>query len=80
MSFQSAISKCGGMQAGVAQGGFISTVLFSLYVNNVPTPSHHIELAQYTDDMALVASSHSLSLLVGYLETYLSRLEHWLQD
>ena len=34
-----------GMWAGAAQVGFISTDLFSLYVNDMPTPSRHVELA-----------------------------------
>ena len=45
-------------------------VLFSLYVNDIPTPSRHIELAQYSDDTALVATSKLPSLLVKYLETH----------
>jgi hypothetical protein len=59
------------MRAGVAQSGLISPVLFSLYVNDIPTPSRHVELEQYADDTALVATSHSPSLVVGYLEDYL---------
>jgi hypothetical protein len=70
------------MRAGVAQGGLVSPVLFSLYVNDIPAPSRHVELAasQYADDTALVATSCSPSLLVGYLKDYLGRLEHWLRD
>ena len=34
-SFQTATSSRRGMRAGVAQGGFISPVLFSLYVNDM---------------------------------------------
>jgi len=47
-SFQMAMSSHCGMWAGVAQGGLISPVLFSLYVNDVPTPSDHIELTKQT--------------------------------
>jgi hypothetical protein len=65
-SFQSATSTCCGMQAGAVQGGLVSPVLFSLYVNDIPTPSRHVELAQYADDTALVATSRSPSLLVGF--------------
>jgi hypothetical protein len=79
-SFQSVTSTFRGMRAGVAQGGLLSPVLFSPYVNNIPTPSRHVELAQYADDTALVATSRSPSLLVGYLEAYLGRLERWLRD
>jgi hypothetical protein len=57
--FQSATSTRRGMRAGVVQGGLVSPVLFSLYVNDIPTPSRHVELAQYADDTALVATSRS---------------------
>jgi len=33
------------MRAGVAQGGLISPVVFILYVNDMLSPSHHVELA-----------------------------------
>ena len=68
------------MRAGVAQGGVIFPVLFSLYVNDIPTPCRHVELAQYADDTALVATSGSTKLLVKYLETYLIALERWLRE
>jgi hypothetical protein len=79
-SFQSATSTCRSMRAGVAQGGLVSPVLFSLYVNDIPTSARHVELAKYADDTALVATSRSPSLLIGYLEAYLGRLERWLRD
>ena len=68
------------MRAGVAQGGVISPVFFTLYVNDIPTPCRHVELAQYADDTALVATSDSTKLLVKYLETYLIALERWLRE
>ena len=68
------------MRAGVAQGGVISPVFFSLYVNDMPTPSRHIELAKYADDTALLATSKQPQLLLKYLETYLTELETWLRD
>jgi hypothetical protein len=33
-----------GMQAEVAQGGLISPVLFNLYVNDMSSLTHHVEL------------------------------------
>jgi hypothetical protein len=68
------------MRAGVAQGGLVSPVLFSLYVNDMPAPSRHVELALYADYTALIATSRSPLLLVSYLETYLNRIELWLRD
>ena len=47
-------------------------VLFSLYVNDMPTYSRHVELVLYTEDMAILATSSQPALLVIYLGTYLS--------
>ena len=41
-SFQAATSNIRRMLAGVAQGVIISPVLFSLYVNFMPSPSRHV--------------------------------------
>ena len=64
-----------GMRAGVAQGGLISLVLFNLYVNDMPSPSHHLELALHADDMVIIATSCKLTVLVSYLESYLNDLQ-----
>ena len=57
------------MRAGVAQGGLISPVFFSLYINQMPPQSHHVELAPYADDTAIIATSRKPTLLVSYLES-----------
>jgi hypothetical protein len=44
--FQTATYTTRVMRAAVAQGGNVSPVLTYLYVNNIPTPSRHVELAQ----------------------------------
>ena len=62
----------------MAQGGLISPVLFSMYVNNMPSPSHHVGLAFYADDTAIIATSRKPTLLVSYLESYLNDLQWWL--
>jgi retron-type reverse transcriptase len=80
VSFQMGTSSRHGMPVGVAQGGLISPVLFSLYVNDIPKPSHHKELALYVDDTPIIATSHKLTLLVNYLEPFLSNLQQWLSE
>jgi hypothetical protein len=64
-SFLTATSSRRVMRAGVVQGGLISPVLLSLYVNDMPTPSHHVELALYADDTAVIATSRKPTLLVS---------------
>ena len=56
------------MRAGLAQGALNSPVLFSLYVNDMPSPLHHVQLALYRDDTAIIATSRKPTLLVSYLE------------
>ena len=64
----------------ISAGGLISPVLFILYVKDIPTPSRHIELAQYGDDTALVATFKHPALPVKYLEIHLSDLKIGLRD
>jgi len=78
--FQTATSSRRGMRAGVAQGGLISPVLFSLYVNDMPSPSHHVELALYADDTAIIATSRKPTLLVSYVKSYFNDLQRLLSE
>jgi hypothetical protein len=68
--FQMTMSSYRSMLAGMAQGGLISPIHFSLYVNDKPTPSQNVELALYVDDTAIIATSHKPMLLVSYLQSY----------
>jgi hypothetical protein len=72
-SFQTAMSSCRGLRAGEAQVGLIFRLLQS--VNDMLSPSHHVELAFYADDTAIIAISHKPTLLVSYLESYLSDIQ-----
>jgi hypothetical protein len=58
----------------------ISPVLLSLYVNDMLSPSHHVELALYADDTTIISMSCKLTLLVSYLESYLNDLQRWLSE
>jgi hypothetical protein len=42
--------------------------------------SHHVDLALYADDTAIIATSHKPKLLVSYLESYLNDLQRWLSE
>ena len=79
-SFHTATSSRRDMRAGVAQGGLIYLVLFSLYVNDMYSSSHHVELALYADDTAVIATSRKPVLLFSYLESYLNDLQRWLSE
>ena len=46
-SFQTSTSTSRRMRTGLAQGGITSPVFFTLYVNDMPSPSRHVDLALY---------------------------------
>jgi hypothetical protein len=64
----------------MAQGGLFSPVLFSLYVKDMPTPSHPVELALNADHTAIIATYRKPTLLVSYLEPCLIDLQWWLSE
>ena len=68
------------MRARVAQGGLISPVLFSRYVNDMSSPSHHVELALYAEETAGMATSREPTLLFSYLGSYLNELQRCLSE
>ena len=55
-------------------------ILFSLYVNNMPSPSQHVKLALYTDDTAIIAICRKPTLLISYPESYLNDLQRWMSE
>jgi len=48
---------------------WLAVAWFSLHVDDMPTPSHHVELALSTEDTVATATSRQLVLLVSCLET-----------
>ena len=49
----------------------------SVYVNDMPSPSHHVELALYADDTAIIATSRKPTLFDSLLQSYFN--EHQLR-
>jgi hypothetical protein len=66
------------MRFAVCQGGVISPVFFSLYVDEMTSPTHNVDLRLYTDDTAIIATSRKPTLHVSYLESQLGDHEGWL--
>jgi len=58
-SIQTATSSLRVIRVWAELCDLISRVLVSLYVNDMPTPSHHVELALYANDIAISATFRS---------------------
>jgi hypothetical protein len=77
-SFQTTTSTFRRVGAGVDEGGIISPVLFSLYVNDMPLSSCHEQLGLYVD--AIIAMSCQPALLGKYLEIYFCDSVRWVRE
>ena len=64
-SFQTPKSSRRTIRAGVAQGGLISPVLFSLYVNDMPTPPHHVPQADAARQLPGIVTQQPSAVVEG---------------
>ncbi|GFX83901.1 RNA-directed DNA polymerase from mobile element jockey [Trichonephila clavipes] len=66
-------------KSGLPQGSLSSSLLFTLYVNDMPqTDLSH--LAMFADDTAIITQNKIFSVVISNLQHYISLLELWLTD
>ena len=65
-------------KAGVPQGSNLSLLLFLIYLNDMPNPSHHqSNKLQFKDDAGQWAVSEAIDLTMEYLQRDLDKLARW---
>ena len=62
------------LRRGVPQGSVLGPVLFSLYINDLPTS---VKTSLYADDLAIWASSPSVECATSIVQAALNRLVKW---
>ena len=66
------------LKAGVPQGSSLSPLIFLIYVNDMPNPTHHqTNKSQFADDASQWAVNNSIDLAVEYLQRDLDKLARW---
>ena len=78
MVFQNLKSRSFRVRRGVPQGPVLGSVLFSLFINDLPAslPSS-VSCSLYADDLAIWSSSPSVPTAVEATQGALFRLERW---
>ena len=72
------ISEPRPIRAGVPQGSILGPVLFTLYINDMPTPEYpNLEMGIYADDTIIYGTSRSNPLLVKRLNGALENIREW---
>ena len=68
------------LSVGVPQGSILGPLLFSTYINDLPTCLKHTSVTLFADDTALYCSTKSSTHLQQMLNEDLASVAEWLND
>ena len=77
--FQGSVSNWGTVHAGVPQGSILCPLLFSIYMNDLPSVVHGSQLNMHCDDMELHCSSGDLLSAQCGLQSDMDSVDFWLR-
>ena len=65
---------------GVAQGSVLGTILFLIYINDLPRCSVDLQFVIYADDTTVFFSSDNLDNTVNVINVDLGRVSRWISS
>ncbi len=71
-------SDWGGVSIGVPQGSILGPLLFSLYVNDLPSILVHTDISLYADDTEIHMSSDNINILQSSVQSDLDAIGKWM--
>jgi len=76
--FKNAVSKMINVTSGVLQGSHLGTLLFTLFINDLPSIVTHSRVLMYADDVKLCLSYNKIES--GFcLQSDINRFQEWCQ-
>jgi len=76
--FKNAVSKMINVTSGVPQGSHLGPLLFTLFINDLPSIITHSRVLMYADDLKLFLSYNNIES--GFcLQSDINRLQEWCQ-
>lgn len=68
------------IRRGVPQGSILGSLLFTVYVNDLPAVTNQTSVRQYADDTTLYHAADTADELGAVLDGDLNRLADWMSD
>ena len=79
VKFDGSLSAWGSVRVGVPQGSILGPLLFSIFVNDLPSVVDHAQINMYADDTELHCCGEDLQCVQNDLQSDLYRVQDWLQ-
>ena len=79
VKFGGCLSAWGSVRVGVPQGSILGPLLFSIFVNDLPSVVNYAQLNMYADDTELHCCGEDLQSVQDDLQSDLYRIQDWLQ-